>query len=102
MLRGTTPTVTLTLPEEVDLSTATVAYMSFGQNGVDKFDIAISGLVLSGNTASATLTQAQTLMLEAGRMTQIQLRWLDDDGVAYGTKIVLVPPAAIIKEGVIS
>ena len=101
MLRGTTPTVTLTLPAEVDLSTATVAYMSFGQNGVDKFDIAISGLVLSGNTASATLTQAQTLMLEAGRMTQIQLRWLDS-GVAYGTKIVLVPTDAIIKEGVIS
>ena len=101
MLRGTTPTVTLTLPDEVDLSTATVAYMSFGQNGVDKFDISISGLVLSGNTASATLTQAQTLRLEAGRMTQIQLRWLDD-GVAYGTKIVLVPTDAIIKDGVIS
>lgn len=101
MLRGTTPTVTLTLPAEVDLSTATVAYMSFGQNGKDLFDVAISGLTLVGNTASATLTQAQTLMLEAGRMTQIQLRWLDD-GVAYGTKIVLVPTDAIIKDGVIS
>ena len=101
MLRGTTPTVTLTLPEEVDLSTATVAYMSFGQNGVDKFDIAIANLVLADNTATATLTQAQTLQLEAGRMTQIQLRWLDD-GVAYGTKIVQVPTDAIIKDGVIS
>jgi len=101
MLRGTTPTVTLTLPEEVDLSTATVAYMSFGQNGVDKFDIAINNLVLSGNTASATLTQAQTLQLEAGRMTEIQLRWLAD-GLAYGTKIVLVPTDPIIKDGVIS
>ena len=101
MLRGTTPTVTLTLPQDVDLSSATVAYMSFGQNGKDLFDIAIADLVLADNTATATLTQAQTLQLEAGRMTQIQLRWLDS-GVAYGTRIVAVPTEAIIKDGVIS
>lgn len=101
MLRGTTPTVTLTLPEDIDLSGATVAYMSFGQAGKDLFDVAIANLTLVANTASATLTQAQTLMLEAGRMTQIQLRWLDS-GVAYGTKIVTVPTDAIIKDGVIS
>lgn len=101
MLRGTTPTVTLTLPEDIDLSGATVAYMSFGQAGKDLFDVAIANLTLVANTASATLTQAQTLLLEAGRMTQIQLRWLDS-GVAYGTKIVTVPTDAIIKDGVIS
>lgn len=101
MLRGTTPTVTLTLPQDIDLSGATAAYMSFGQNGKDVFDIVIANLTLSGNTASATLTQAQTLQLEAGRMTQIQLRWLDS-GVAYGTRIVTVPTEAIIKDGVIS
>lgn len=101
MLRGTTPTVTLTLPDDIDLSGATVAYMSFGQAGKDIFDVAIANLTLVANTASATLTQAQTLMLEAGRMTQIQLRWLDS-GVAYGTKIITVPTDAIIKDGVIS
>ena len=101
MLRGTTPTVTLTLPDDIDLSGATVAYMSFGQAGKDLFDVAIANLTLVANTASATLTQAQTLLLEAGRMTQIQLRWLDS-GVAYGTKIVTVPTDAIIKDGVIS
>jgi len=101
MLRGTTPTVTLTLPDDVDLSSATAAYMSFGQNCKELFSVSINNLVLSDNTASATLTQAQTLMLEAGRMTQIQLRWLDD-GVAYGTKIVQVPTDAIIKDGVIT
>lgn len=101
MLRGTTPTVTLTLPDDIDLSGATVAYMSFGQAGKDIFDVAIANLTLVANTASATLTQAQTLMLEAGRMTQIQLRWLDS-GVAYGTRIITVPTDAIIKDGVIS
>lgn len=101
MLRGTTPTVTLTLPNNVDLSGATAAYMSFGQSGKDVFDIGIADLTLVDNTATTTLTQAQTLQLDAGRMTQIQLRWLKS-GVAYGTKIVQVPTDAIIKEGVIS
>lgn len=101
MLRGTTPTVTLTLPADINLSGCSAAYMSFGQNGKDLFDIALAGLTLSGNTATATLSQAQTLLLEAGRMTQIQLRWVKA-GAAYGTKIVLVPTDAIIKEGVIS
>ena len=101
MLRGTTPTVTLTLPEDIDLSGATVAYMSFGQAGKDLFDVAISGLTLVDNTATATLTQAQTLLLEAGRMTQIQLRWLDTC-VAYCTRIVTVPTDAIINDWVIS
>lgn len=101
MIRGTTPTVTLTLTPYVDLSGASVAYMSFGQNGKHLFDVAISPLTLSGNQATAVLTQAQTLMLEAGRWTQIQLRWITD-GVAMATKIAIVETDAIIKEGVIS
>lgn len=101
MLRGTTPTVTLTLPEDIDLSGATVAYMSFGQAGKDLFDVAISGLTLTENIATANLTQAQTLLLEAGRMTQIQLRWMKGNK-AYGTRIVTVPTDAIIKDGMIS
>lgn len=101
MLRGTTPTVTLTLPEDIDLSGATVAYMSFGQAETDLFDVELARLTLSGNTATATLTQAETLQLAAGIKTKIQLRWLKS-GVAYGTRIVTVPTDAIIKDGVIS
>lgn len=101
MIRGTTPTVTLTLTPYVDLSGASQAYMSFGQNGEDKFDVSIGSLTLSGNQATAVLTQAQTLLLEAGRWTQIQLRWIKG-GVAMATKIAIVETDAIIKEGVIS
>lgn len=98
MLRGTTPTVTLTLPEEVDLSGASVAYMSFGQGGADLFDVPIARLTLADNVCTATLTQAETLMLTSGTKTQIQLRW-KDGATAYGTKIVTVPTDAILKDG---
>lgn len=98
MLRGTTPTVVMTLPEDIDLSGATVAYLSFGQNGSDVFDLPIDRLTLVDNVCTATLTQAETLQLQSGTKTQIQLRW-KDGSTAYGTNIVKVLTNAILKEG---
>ena len=101
MLRGTTPVVTLTLPDDVDFSTVDVMYMSFGQGGKDLFDIELDYLTIDDNTVTAILTQAQTLLLDATQKTQIQLRWRNIDGSAYGTYIVKVNTEAILKEGVI-
>lgn len=101
MLRGTTPVVTLTLPDDVDFSTVSVMYMSFGQGGTDLFDIDLDELTIDDNTVTAILTQAQTLLLDATQKTQIQLRWRNMDGSAYGTYIVKVSTEAIIKDGVI-
>ena len=101
MLRGTTPVVTLTLPDDVDFSTVSVMYMSFGQGGADLFDVALEYLTIDDNTVTAILTQEQTLKLDASQKTQIQLRWRNMDGSAYGTYIVKVSTEAIIKDGVI-
>ena len=101
MLRGTTPVVTLTLPDDTDFSTVSVMYMSFGQGGKDLFDVALDELTVSGYTVTAILTQAQTLLLDATQKTQIQLRWRNMDGSAYGTYIVKVSTEAILKDGVI-
>lgn len=100
MLRGTTPTVTITMPSEIDTTGASVAYMSFGQGEEEKFSVPIERLTLNGNIVSAFLSQEETLLLEEGFKTQIQLRWVKE-GVAYGTKIVKVNTDPIIKEGVI-
>lgn len=100
MLRGTTPTVTLTCPPEIDFSGVTTAYMTFGQNWVDLFDVPKSRLTMSGNVCTALLTQEETLKLTAGTKTQIQLRWLKS-GVAYGTRAVTVRTDEILKDGVI-
>lgn len=100
ILRGTTPTITLVLPEEVDLSGASAAYLSFGQMGEEKFSIPLERLTLAANTCTASLSQAQTLSLSSSSQTKIQLRWVKA-GVAYGTKIISVPTEAVIKEGVI-
>jgi len=101
MLRGTTPVVTLTLPADTDLSSVAVMYMSFGQGGKDLFDVDLDDLTIDDNTVTAQLTQAQTLQLDATQKTQIQLRWRDSSGDAYGTYIVKVSTEAILKDGVI-
>lgn len=100
MLRGTTPTVVLVLPETVDVSGASSAYLSFGQLDEEVFSVPLARLTLSDNTCTATLTQAETLSLMANQQTKIQLRWVKA-GVAYGTKVVTVDTDEIIKEGVI-
>ena len=100
MIRGTTPTITLVLPEDVDVSGASSAYLSFGQLGEEVFSIPLARLTLDDNTASATLSQTETLQLTANQQTAIQLRWVDS-GVAYATRIVKVDTDAIIKEGAI-
>ena len=98
MLRGTTPSVTMTLPSGTSLSGASAAFMTFGQNGKEVFSVVQSSLTVSSNTVSCTLTQAQTLMLEHGKDTEIQLRW-KNNGVAYGTNIVRVSTDMILKDG---
>ena len=100
MLRGTTPTVTLILPVEVNLEGASVCYMSFGQGEEEVFSVPIGRITLDDNTATALLTQEETLSLKEGFKTQVQLRWVKE-GIAYGTKILKVNTDAIIKEGVI-
>ena len=91
----------MTLPVDIDLDGATVAYMSFGQGEEEeKFSVPISRLTLSDNVATAFLSQEETLKLDARVKTEIQLRWVKA-GVAYGTKIVKVPTDAIVKDGVI-
>ena len=99
MLPGTTPTVTLTLPEAYDLDSAVVAYMSFGQGKEDLFDIPLADLTISDNVVTAHLTQTQTLKLDANVMVKIQLRWKDSDGEAYGTIIKKLTVEEIIKGG---
>ena len=97
--RGTTPTITMTLPNTYDVSTADTAYLSFGQGQNDIFDIPLNRLVfLSGYKIEATLTQAETLKLLSEAMVSIQLRW-KKSGLAYATKKVKMDVDGIIKDG---
>lgn len=102
MYRGTTPTVVIEIPNEIPVSSITVAYLSFEQNKRKVIEIPLEDMDLDteNNTLSVTLSQEQTLKFENNVMVMYQLR-LGVDGAYYATNIWEVPAERIIKDGVI-
>ena len=82
--RGTTPTFTLTFPEEVDLTEAAHVYVSFrGGATIEKSD---AELTVSAHTVDVVLSQAETLSLAKG-IVQIQVNWTYADGSRAASEI---------------
>jgi len=79
MYKGTTPTFTLTLPEEIDLTDATEVRVTFAnRNSRILADKTGSDLAIDGNTIGVFLTQQETLGFPAGSVF-IQVNWLYND-----------------------
>ena len=95
MIRGTTPTFTLNMVDEVlDLTQAANVYATFRQrnNIITKTDLDISVTQEDGkyhNTVLVYLTQEETLGFVAGSM-DIQLNWTYTDGSRACSNIVTI------------
>lgn len=98
MVRGTTPTLTFTLP--FSTGDITDAWITFAQYGTVKIDKPFSACSCSENKLSVTLTQAETLMLSCDCVTEIQLACRCGDSV-FRSKIISVPTERILKDGAI-
>lgn len=80
MYKGTTPTFTLTLPEEVDLTQASNVYVTFTRK--DKsilLNKTGSDLEIDANTVSIYLNQEETLKFPEGHIL-IQINWTYTEG----------------------
>lgn len=96
MYRGTTPTLTFTLPIEANTITAlNVALAQFGRVVVEK---GLSEVLADGRTVSVTLTEDESLSLNAGVPLRIQLRVAVGDA-RMASQIFEVPVESILKEG---
>ena len=93
MIRGTTPTFTLTISDEtVDLTQATHVYATFKQgnnNAVTKMD---EQLVIYPNAVEVYLDQEDTLKFKEG-VVQVQMNWV------YANNSRASTDAATIKIG---
>ena len=89
MTRGTTPTFILTLPVDVDLTTANNVYATF-QQGLTKLTKTGDALTIEGNIVNVFLSQKETLSFYGGSV-EIQLNWTYADGKRACTNIVTVP-----------
>lgn len=80
MIRGTTPTFTLTISDYVDLSLARNVYVTIKQGNV-VFELTGDELEINQNVISCYLTQDKSLRLAENTKTKIQVNWtyLDDE-----------------------
>ena len=99
MRRGTTPTHTFNT--DIDLSEASVIWLTYKQNGKVLFTKEISDMTITAESISVTLTQEETLMFETDRNVKIQIRARFSDGSAIASNVIQTSANAILKEGVI-
>lgn len=103
MIRGTTPTLTFTLPFNV--SEISTYYITIGQlNGLE-IDSVIEkdqdDCESSGKVITCVLTQEDTLKLHADYPVMIQIRAKTNEGTALASRMIKTTADAIIKDGVI-
>ncbi len=97
MRRGTTPELTFTLSEDLSFDSF---YITFQQGGVTVFELTEADATVEGQNIVVTLTQAQTLALNADKTVHIQIRGKSGSD-AYASEIKQMSVGAILKEGAI-
>lgn len=98
-MRGTTPTLTFTTPYAAEL--VDHGYITFEQRDTLALDIPISdeSVVVQDQKISVTLTQSQTLALNARLPCKAQIRLVLVSGKAVKSNIVNIPLTDVLKEG---
>lgn len=97
MRRGTTPTITFSLPFNVNTVRNVEVY--FAQNDELVLEKSMDECVLSGTTLAVTLSQADTLLLDDEEKLQIQVRFVFTDGSVDATEIIKGKVKEILKDG---
>lgn len=99
MIRGTTPTLTFTLPFPVN--TLAEAYITFTQRKEIVLEKSLTECSQNEDCLSVTLTQEETLGLQCHCETEIQLRVKTLQGEALASDIIKTDTGRILKDGVI-
>lgn len=103
IIRGTTPTIEITIKNELDFSTIRQVWVYIAQQKKAKIDKEITDVVFDAenNKMSVTLTQEDTLSLKADTDTLFQIRLLLDNETALATVASSVTVIEVYKGGVI-
>lgn len=101
MIRGTTPTITLTI-YEIDLTELKSVYVTFCQHGtmITK-QSGESGVEITEHTVSVWLSQEETLRFTSGTV-EVQLRGLANGGNAIATNVGRVTVKEVLLKEVIT
>lgn len=101
MNRGTTPTIYVHVPNTINTANVVQAWLSFAQDKRLLIDKDIDDATINGQIFAFTLTQEETLELDADIEVLGQFRILMNDGTALASQIAAMRLGDVIKEGVI-
>lgn len=106
MRRGTTPTITATVNQDISDMSIHLAFKVGSKTVVKKGDdLEVEAFEQDGETytrVKAKLTQEDTLAFRAGKECEVQIRAVTGGGLtAIATSIDTIPVGAILEEGVI-
>ena len=105
MTRGTTPTHTFTLPDDLKTATISALYITYAQHGTTALEKTLSDVTINDGVIICTLTQADTLKFEVLDQhckydtVDVQVRMKTSDGAAMASDIMPVPIRDILKDG---
>jgi hypothetical protein len=97
MIRGTTPTLTFTLP--FSTSIIDTFMLTFTQSGNEIFTLTEKDCELEEELVVVKLNQSQTLKFTNTSFVEIQMRVLTLDGVAIASNIIKCSVDKILKDG---
>lgn len=103
IIRGTTPTIVITITNEMDLTLVQEVWVYISQQKKVKIDKQIDDVTIDAenNKITVKLSQNDTLNLKANQDTLFQIRMLLDDDTAIATIAENISVEEIYKEGVI-
>ena len=103
IIRGTTPTITVNITSELDLTTVTQVWVYIAQQNKVKNDKLIDDVTFDTEhrKISVLLSQNDTLALKADIDTLFQIRLLLEDDTALATTASKVKVIEVYKDGVI-
>ena len=103
IIRGTTPTIEITVKSELDFNTIQQVWVYISQQNKVKVDKLISDVTFDPehDKISVLLSQEDTLGLKADIDTLFQIRLLLNDGTALATTASKVKVIEVYKGGVI-
>lgn len=98
--RGTTPTICIEIPDEIDTSKITAAYVTLNQDGTE-LEKNIEDLTITDQVLSFVLTQDETLEFNSLINGWVQIRIKLSNGTALASQKETLKILPIIKEGTI-
>lgn len=96
MHRGTTPTNIFRT--DVDLTNASVLFITYKQNGKVVLEKTIDDVSIHGEMVEVRLSQRETLLFSEGIVT-IQIRAKFQDGSVIASNLIRTNAREILKEG---